>query len=330
MSQRMSGMLFARRKSRNKHKCAFGTCCVFVVLFCILRFMLRPRPSVSQPRTKQFVLILACTKSAADWSEVRQTTLHSVLLPSLVTTISPADHEKFRVELLVGFDSGDHFWEQQRNRLDVLSGTRLPVNFVRIRRQSFSRVPFNELAQAGLEYGADFFVRVNDDTEFITDSWTSVAVDSLNLFEPPLIGVVGPSCDGGTKRPILTHDMVHKTHLRIFETYYPPELDNWWIDDWMTTVYTPNRSSMLATWEVRHHIKTHGTRYVVNRTQKELLSSLIERGAHEISEFLIPYQTRDNNIRHFDSAALDLFRRGVVEATDGPIVDYVASHMKHL
>ena len=52
-------------------------------------------------------------------------------------------------------------------------------------------------------------------------------------------GVVGPSGkrDASATRFMITHDFVHKTHLRIFETYYPSVLSDWWMDDWISHVY---------------------------------------------------------------------------------------------
>jgi hypothetical protein len=76
---------------------------------------------------------------------------------------------------------------------------------------------------------AAYIYRVNDDTEFRQDAWTSkfvAALQRLSLGSPgasAVLGVVGPSCPQGN-RAILTHDFTHATHLRVFGTYYPPEL----------------------------------------------------------------------------------------------------------
>merc|ERR1712232_382891 len=32
-------------------------------------------------------------------------------------------------------------------------------------------------------------------------------------------------------------DVAHRTHLRIFREYYPPQLDNWYTDSWMVYAY---------------------------------------------------------------------------------------------
>ena len=46
---------------------------------------------------------------------------------------------------------------------------------------------------------------------------------------------MGPSCSDGNMK-ILTHDFVHRTHLEIFEHYYPPVFSDWWMDDWISKV----------------------------------------------------------------------------------------------
>ena len=81
---------------------------------------------------------------------------------------------------------------------------------------------FNEMARAASALGADFFYRVNDDTEF-RGRWPKLYVDAL-LSLPAPYGVVGPSSLGSSDA-ILTHDFVHRLHMDIFHNdYYPPEL----------------------------------------------------------------------------------------------------------
>jgi hypothetical protein len=79
--------------------------------------------------------------------------------------------------------------------------------------------------------------------------------------------------------------MVHRTHLDIFSDYYPPEFDNWWIDDWITKVYGSNRTTKLTDWEVRHHTDKHGTRYKPDRRQAELLEPALDLGSKRIQHY---------------------------------------------
>lgn len=63
-------------------------------------------------------------------------------------------------------------------------------------------------------------------------------------------GAVGPSCKQGNQR-ILTHDFTHKLHMEIFEQqYYPPELNDWWMDDWISMVYGSQRTYMSKNAQV--------------------------------------------------------------------------------
>ena len=60
----------------------------------------------------------------------------------------------------------------------------------------------------------------------------------------------------------------------------------WWIDDWITQVYGPERTLKLPDWEVFHHVNKHGTRYAVNGTLKAQLTKTLERGAKSITTFI--------------------------------------------
>ena len=85
---------------------------------------------------------------------------------------------------------------------------------------------FNFVAASAVDDGADYIFRVNDDTEIATVGWAAKMTNALAQFAPTNLGVVGPSGqhDASASRLMITHDFVHKTHLRIFETYYPPIL----------------------------------------------------------------------------------------------------------
>jgi hypothetical protein len=93
---------------------------------------------------------------------------------------------------------------------------------------------------AAFDDGADYLYRVNDDTEF-TGAWADSAVTQLRAMDPPNVGVVGPLCEEGNKH-IMTHDFVHRTHLLIFQLYYPSTLKDWWMDDWISFVYGQSRT----------------------------------------------------------------------------------------
>mmetsp|Transcript_59573 Transcript_59573/g.145996 ORF Transcript_59573/g.145996 Transcript_59573/m.145996 type:complete len:238 (-) Transcript_59573:401-1114(-) len=160
------------------------------------------------------------------------------------------------------------------------------ISIVKDDRMSRKRIPFNEACQAAYEYGADYIVRVNDDTEFMGAGWITLGVSYLSGYEHK-VGVVGPK--DLRNREILTHDMVHRTHLKIFDLYYPQQFENWWIDDWMTRVYGDGRTKILGNWTVINHNEGNGNRrrrYNGNTTLKAELKPAILHGQQRVKKYL--------------------------------------------
>jgi hypothetical protein len=238
-------------------------------------------------RSQTNVAIVACSKSKEDWQSINSTTLHNLLIPSIERTVTPAEKKNVRVDLVIGFDDNDLFWNEPQNRIALQAATDIPISFISVAKQPTrsQRIPFNEICQASYEYGADFIVRVNDDSEFLTPGWISKSIEQLAQYNPPFVGVVGPTCHQGNTH-ILTHDFVHRTHLNIFDYYYPDEFDNWWIDDWITHVYGPKRTTKLPDWEMFHHTSKHGRRYQVNRSLVDHLKVTLKKGGKQIEDFL--------------------------------------------
>ena len=143
---------------------------------------------------------------------------------------------------------------------------------------------FNYMMAAAAADGADYLYRVNDDTEFVGAGWASQAVAALRSYSPPNVGVVGPVCHEGNTR-ILTHDLVHRTHLQIFEHYYPPIFSDWWMDDWITHVYGPARTTK-GPFVVKHLWTVHGTRYQVDHSHERRLATELDAGRRRITHWL--------------------------------------------
>lgn len=100
------------------------------------------------------------------------------------------------------------------------------------------------------------------------------------------IGVVGPRCRQGNGK-ILTHDFVNRVHMEIFnETYYPMELTDWWLDDWISQVYGEDRTMRAHRIEVLHHTAHQKRRYDVNRSTSIHLNDIIRRGQRAIKRWM--------------------------------------------
>jgi len=219
-----------------------------------------------------------------------------LLISSLGRTVELA---KFRYVLFFGVDHDDRVWTSRRagsflKKLGDAAG--FDRTEVRVFETATNHIPMNEIARAAmLETNASYFVRVNDDTEFVTAGWTSLGVAALRGMKPPNVGVVGPTFSEGNTG-ILTHDMVHRTHLEIFNgEYYPDAFENWWLDDWISRVYGPARTLKLPGWTVKHHVAKHGTRYAVSHHTQAHLETELKKGANVIKAWIKLHSHRDHN-----------------------------------
>jgi len=97
-------------------------------------------------------------------------------------------------------------------------------------------------------------------------------------------GVIGPYCSSGNMQ-ILTHDFVHRTHMYIFDVYYPTVLSDWWMDDWMTRVYGRLRTLRLRSVHIDHTIG-HGTRYEVDFAHGGMLAKEVYAGRVRIAAWM--------------------------------------------
>mmetsp|Transcript_13425 Transcript_13425/g.28949 ORF Transcript_13425/g.28949 Transcript_13425/m.28949 type:complete len:531 (+) Transcript_13425:342-1934(+) len=249
--------------------------------------------------------------------------LFSFMLPSLSKSLSPAplpSGQRISYSVYIAHDAGDAFFDTLSTRRQIdewirtelqlpLVSTGITITGTSIAFANAMRKPgpvFNFMMAAAYEDGADYLYRVNDDTMFDEPGWAQAAIVALQGLEPPNVGVVGPLCAEGNTR-IMTHDLVHRTHLQIFSLYYPAILSDWWMDDWISHVYGPSRtgkgialrggqgrsfltvdssSNAAGLWRVHHRVSFHGTRYNVDHAHAQKLAGELKQGVRQIAKWL--------------------------------------------
>ncbi|KAL4231101.1 hypothetical protein ACF0H5_008684 [Mactra antiquata] len=225
------------------------------------------------------VLIPSTARKVANFN-IANFSLIDIAFKSFYKTIQP----EYNYTIYVGIDINDTLNSYIRD----IGGFEDNIVVVHVNGSTFTNA-VNTIAEKAVQDGADYLMRINDDTQFVTSNWTSLCIESLQNNKPPNIGVVGPLNKNG-KQTILTLDFVHVTHFHIFGFYYPPQLDNWWADDWITRVYEPSRSKKLLAWTTIHKM-TYGVRYRVDKKQKTLLNHLIDQGNNTLQLFLTKFST---------------------------------------
>ena len=256
----------------------------------------RGRPSAildsshSEPTAK--VCVVTASTSRGNRASPYKSPLATYCIPSLVKSIQPV----FTYNLFVGYDMDDlHFANDTRRRELELLARPVQVRWCVVDNPSRKPGPvFNNASAQAIHEGCDYLYRVNDDSEMQTE-WTGEFIKALSDMQPANVGVAGPTCMQGNTA-ILTHDFVHKTHHAIFGFHYPPTLTDWWLDDWITSVYGPDRTRKLPHVSVWHHLED--TRYTVTFSNKEKLHHEITLGQQQLASYL--HQARSAPIHGSD------------------------------
>ena len=224
------------------------------------------------------VLVPVTSRGNENWRQMEDSPLHGALLSSLTGTCEPG---RFLYSIYIGYDTGDAFYDNQTTLQSIRQWTARHLPFALLILKPFANplqkpVPvMNFLSRAAYNDSCDFMYQVKDTTECLTP-WTSAFVGALRTMSPPLRGVVGPSFPYGNMA-IITHDFVHRSHLDIFPTHYPPELTDWWADDWITAVYGARNTYKLANVVVTRRLMS-GMRYTINWNAAAQLRALIAQG----------------------------------------------------
>lgn len=154
------------------------------------------------------------------------------------------------------------------------------------------------MAKVAYKSGADYFYRVNDDTELVT-VWPNLFVTILQGLSFPY-GVVGPDCNEGNGM-IFTHDFTHRTHMEIFDQiYYPPNFDEIYMDDWISLIYGRTRSIRAYNVMVIHHLNYHGTRHGGNLGQLGELAPTLNETRTQMRNFLVKKRIDNETMSAFD------------------------------
>lgn len=249
--------------------------------------------------------------------------LFKTLLPSLLCTLDCG----FNYLFVLGYDQGDEFYDSPAHLLQVqawftshiatpLQEEGLVITLHTVVVENPLRRPgpaFIAIAQAAYRLGADYFYRVNDDSQFL-GKWAALYTRTLQHLTPPHVGVIGPSCFDSNDR-ILTHDFVHRTHMDIFEgLYYPTEFSDWFMDDWISAVYGPKRTFLSKKVGIDHHNRFRERTYVVNRSNVKLLPPLIQKGQQKIMQWM---QRQRKEKQGVPDGVLEEFEEDVAGARNG-------------
>jgi hypothetical protein len=114
--------------------------------------------------------------------------------------------------------------------------------------------------------------------------------------------------------------------MEIFDgLYYPPEFSDWYMDDWISAVYGPQRTFLSKRVGIDHHNRHKERTYEVNRENIKLLPSLIKSGQLKIEQWMKTHGVSDVIVAAFtkDVATTDKIVTGKTnQKKDEEVVKY--------
>ena len=194
-------------------------------------------------------VLIPSTSRGRNWKSIKESYLYNCLLKSLLLTRESG----YKYHVYVVIDDADPIYSNPNEKKELYRFTNVFQQLELIFLSS-NGIPkgwvthmWNRAFQKAYDDGCEYFFQCGDDIVFQEHGWTKNSIDKLN--HKHNIGLTGPldidrwntgaHCRPGGPRFIQTQSFVSRRHMEIFGFYFPPQIKNWYCDDWMTQVYYP-------------------------------------------------------------------------------------------
>lgn len=174
---------------------------------------------------KNIAFIIPVTSRKRNYKDVYDTDFYKIFFQSFLKTCS----SEYNYGFYLGYDHDDQFYLNNLEQMQAID-PRIKMIKVENLKNKVGKI-WSILAQKAVTDNYDWLYQIGDDIEILDKNWENAFINKL--LEMQLLGVVGPN-DINTTRKLLTQSFVHFTHLLIFKSYYPSEINNWYIDDWIS------------------------------------------------------------------------------------------------
>ena len=207
-------------------------------------------------------ILVPSTTNKRDWNTLEETTLYKVFLKSLLTTYS----KEYQYTLYLVIDNDDKVYskESEISKLtrffNIMKNIKLKLIYSDNIPKGWVTHMWNKAFKIAYEDNCDYFFQCGDDIFFLDNNWVKESIDIL--IKNDNIGLTGPldydriasgpnSYPGGN-RFIQTQNFVSRKHMEIFKYLFPPEIKNWYCDDWITKVYYETKKFYLIKKFIRN------------------------------------------------------------------------------
>lgn len=222
------------------------------------------------------------TSHGQDWRNVTGCNLFRYLYQSFLKTYSP----EFNYRFYLGIDPDDPFYntiaiqEEIKGYFQAIPRVELEFILLNDIPKGHLTKMWNRLCQRAYDDGCDYFYFCGDDIEFTSQGWIQHAIQLLVNHDN--LGFTGPTNLNGNTL-IITQTFVARKHFDIFGYAYPEEIWNWYCDDWVNLVYSPD---YLYRMDEYHCYNRGGVERYTIYNLKNLCQTLVIRDRKRLESYL--------------------------------------------
>jgi len=184
--------------------------------------------------TNKIGILIPSTSKDREWTTYKETYLFVHTLKSFFTTYDSEHQYVF----YIGIDKDDKIYDteetitQLRNFVSIMKNASIEFLYMDGIPKGHLTVMWNRLFEKAYNDNCNYFFQCGDDIVFKTNGWINDCIKTLQNNND--VGLVGPI---NNNPRILTQSFVSRKHMDLFEYYFPPEIVNWFCDDWINEVY---------------------------------------------------------------------------------------------
>tara|TARA_R110002153_G_scaffold268883_2_gene434109 strand:+ start:165 stop:887 length:723 start_codon:yes stop_codon:yes gene_type:complete len=216
-------------------------------------------------------ILIPATSNKRYYNKLEDTDLYKYFFRSFFNTYNL----NYKYTIYLGIDQNDIFYQNEFIKskilqlISVMRNTEIKIVNIDKKLKGFVCKIWNKLYDFAIKDNNDYFCQCGSDIEFHDKDWVDASIYQLKNNKN--IGVVGLT-DQGRKNfnendDLITQSFVSKKHYEIFNFYFPPEIDNWCIDNWIGDIYEKHNLKYI----IPHRILNMGgpPRYNVPQNYKE-------------------------------------------------------------
>lgn len=238
--------------------------------------------------------IIPATSKNRQWNSIEESYLYTTTLKTFVITYNKEHTYTF----YIGIDTGDLIYDNTENKQKLEHFCKImrniDIKFICMDgiAKGHVTIMWNRLFEKAYSDGCDYFFQCGDDIEFKTKDWVNDCIETLQKSEN--IGLVGPI---NNNPRLLTQSFVSRKHMEFFGYYFPPEIVNWYCDDWINDVYKginkfyPLKNHLCNNiggeprYDINNEIYTNQEQFISKcRVVNNMCSSLVKRDLAKIRD----------------------------------------------